>query len=256
MKQPLVSVIIPVYNHGRYLAEAIDSVLAQSYTPLEIIVVNDGSTDETPRVAEAYGDKIAYYYKPNAGLSHTRNFGVAHGTGKYMAFVDADDKLKPNFLAKAVALLEADHGISFVYTQTETFGRDNTISNHAEYSVTELKEHNYINAGVVVRASVFQEVHYNQTMRSGWEDWDFYISLAERGLYGKLLDQPLYLYRKHPEMDSMSDAMASEKLQRRLLLGLAWRHPKFFGRKRVARLAAFNVKRDLHDIFRANNQRG
>ncbi len=92
---PLVSVIIPCYNHGRYLASAIDSVLAQTYDHIEIIVIDDGSVDETAMVAKKYG-QIIYFYHQNQGLSASRNRGVESSKGDYIVFLDADDWLLPD----------------------------------------------------------------------------------------------------------------------------------------------------------------
>jgi glycosyltransferase involved in cell wall biosynthesis len=88
---PLVSVIIPAYNAERYLAEAVESVLAQSYHPLEIVIVNDGSTDKTAEVAAGFGGRVKYLHQENSGLSRTLNRGVALARGRFLAFLDADD---------------------------------------------------------------------------------------------------------------------------------------------------------------------
>src|SRR5262245_46484951 len=90
-----VSVIIPCYRQGRYLAQAIDSCLAQTHPDVEVIVVNDGSDDNTDEVARGYGDRIRYIPKRNGGVSAARNSGIAVATGRYLKFLDADDHLAP-----------------------------------------------------------------------------------------------------------------------------------------------------------------
>src|ERR1700679_761230 len=90
---PLVSVVIPSYNSARYLGETIESVLAQTYAPVEIIVVNDGSTDTTAEIAQSY--PVQYVYQKNGGISAARNIGVFHSRGKYVLFLDHDDRLLP-----------------------------------------------------------------------------------------------------------------------------------------------------------------
>src|SRR5947207_15233453 len=88
----LVSVIIPSYNRANILGETLDSVLAQSYTEFEAIVVDDGSTDRTPDVVAEYTDpRVRYFYKPNGGLSSARNFGLQLANGEFIAFLDSDD---------------------------------------------------------------------------------------------------------------------------------------------------------------------
>ena len=95
--EPLVSIIIPCYNHGAYLSDAIDSVLGQTYPNLEIIVVDDGSTDETKRVAARYGDKIVYVWQHNQGLCAARNRGIDESHGTYVGLLDADDMLEKDY---------------------------------------------------------------------------------------------------------------------------------------------------------------
>lgn len=118
--------IIPCYNGAQYLGQAIDSVLHQTYQDYEIVVVDDGSTDTTAQVAARYGDTIRYLYQANHGPSSARNAGVAISTGDYLAFLDADDLLLPNKLAREVAALEAEPGLGLVaggYQYIDEYGR-------------------------------------------------------------------------------------------------------------------------------------
>lgn len=106
--RPLVTAVIPTYNYGRFVAGAIDSVLAQTHAPLECVVVDDGSTDDTPAVLGAYGARIRVVRQENRGLSAARNAGVRAARGAYVAFLDADDAWKPTKIARQLELLEAD----------------------------------------------------------------------------------------------------------------------------------------------------
>jgi glycosyltransferase involved in cell wall biosynthesis len=116
-KEVKVSVIIPTYNSIRFVTEAIDSVLAQTFQDFEILVVDDGSNDETRQVLkEKYGDSIRYLYKENGGVSSARNYGIERAEGKYIAFLDADDVWMPEKLEKQVELLESDSEIGLCYT--------------------------------------------------------------------------------------------------------------------------------------------
>ena len=101
-----VSVIIPAYNGDRYISEAIDSVLAQTYTNYEIIVVDDGSTDNTSQVVKAYGDRVRYIYRENQGVASARNLGIAKAEGEYIAFLDQDDLFFPNKLSEQLNCFE------------------------------------------------------------------------------------------------------------------------------------------------------
>ncbi|MGO9687474.1 MAG: glycosyltransferase family 2 protein, partial [Syntrophobacteraceae bacterium] len=95
---PLVSVVIPTYNRERFVDKAINSVLSQSFNDYEIIVVDDGSTDETPRVLASYKDRVKYIYQKNSGVSSARNAGIREARGEWVAFLDSDDKWKTDYL--------------------------------------------------------------------------------------------------------------------------------------------------------------
>jgi glycosyltransferase involved in cell wall biosynthesis len=117
----LVSVIMPCYNGERYLAEAIESALHQTYRPIEVIVVDDGSTDRSREVAERFAERIRYARRTHAGIAGTRNHGVALARGEYLAFLDADDLWSQDKLQRQVAVFEADATIGIVIGDTEQF---------------------------------------------------------------------------------------------------------------------------------------
>ena len=109
MENPLVSIIIPVFNGGRFLKEAIDSVLAQTYKNLEIVVVDDGSTDDSAEIAKSF-EAVNYYYQPNAGVASARNKALSVVTGQYISFLDADDRMhKHKIQIQLDYLLENNH---------------------------------------------------------------------------------------------------------------------------------------------------
>lgn len=112
-KTPLVSIVIPVYKGANYLAEAIDSVLAQTYKNIEVIVVNDGSPDNgsTEKVALSYGNRIRYFYKNNGGISHTLNYGISQMKGEYFSWLSHDDLYCPDKIEKQVALIQSEKDI-------------------------------------------------------------------------------------------------------------------------------------------------
>jgi glycosyltransferase involved in cell wall biosynthesis len=114
-------VIVPAYNAGRFLREAIDSVLAQSYRPIEAIVVDDGSTDDTALVATSYGSQVVFVSQPNSGTAAARNRGLALASGEFYAFLDADDIFSPEKTALQVAALAADPGLDIVFTNMQNY---------------------------------------------------------------------------------------------------------------------------------------
>src|SRR5215203_2741551 len=120
---PLVSVVIPCHNQARFLADGVESVLAQRYRPVEIIVVNDGSTDDTAEVAARYPE-VRHIVQDNRGLAEARNRGLLHSRGALLVFLDADDRLLPHALGRGAALLAADPALGFVAGQSRFIASD------------------------------------------------------------------------------------------------------------------------------------
>jgi glycosyltransferase involved in cell wall biosynthesis len=121
MKLPLVSCIVPVSNGERYLREALDSILAQTYRPTEIIVADDGSTDTTPAVATCYGDRIRYVKQDNAGAPTARNRGLRLARGEFVAFLDSDDLWHPEKLERQMRRFEARPELDHCVTHLQNF---------------------------------------------------------------------------------------------------------------------------------------
>ena len=116
---PKVSIIIPCYNYGQYIDEAVDSVLAQTFQDFEIIIVNDGSTDEfTNKKLENYNKpKTTVYFTKNQGVSAARNYAIEKSSGEYILPLDADDKIHSDYIKEAVDVLEANNEIGIVYCE-------------------------------------------------------------------------------------------------------------------------------------------
>ncbi len=119
--QPLVSAVVPTYNRAHYIAETLDSILAQTYRPIEIVVVDDGSTDDTEAVLEPYRDKARCIRQPNQGLAAARNTGLLASTGEYVAWLDSDDIWNPEKIALQVAFLEQHRDHALIGTQFSAF---------------------------------------------------------------------------------------------------------------------------------------
>jgi glycosyltransferase involved in cell wall biosynthesis len=119
---PLVSVVIPAFNAAKYIRETLDSVLAQTYRPIEIVVVDDGSTDGTREQILAYGDRVRYVWQPNSGgCSSPRNYGVRMASGEFIAFLDADDLIAPERIAAAVAVMKRRPDVGLAFTNFAHF---------------------------------------------------------------------------------------------------------------------------------------
>jgi glycosyltransferase involved in cell wall biosynthesis len=200
---PLVGVIIPCYNHGRYLAESIASVVAQTYRGWELIVVDDGSTDDSAAVAKRliarYPERrMQLLRQTNQGLSASRNNGIRVARGRYILPLDADDQIEPTMLAETLAVLERRPEVGFVYTDVRMFGEENRIWSGGAYSLDKLRFD-----CPMVPATLFRKDAWAATggfrgdfRPPGYEDWDFWLSLAEAGWQGDHIARPLVLYRR------------------------------------------------------------
>lgn len=200
---PLVSIIIPCFNHGQYLSEAIDSCLRQTYSKIEIIIVDDGSTDNTRDVSKNYANVI-YLYQKNKGLSAARNTGIKNSMGDFLVFLDADDLLFEDAVAYNIEYLIKETQLAFVSGahQVSTIDnikiktiRENVASDHFQT----LLKRNYIgmHATVMFRRKVFDEILYDSTLKA-CEDYDLYLRIAQKypiAHHRKVLS----VYRMHQE---------------------------------------------------------
>lgn len=195
---PRVSVIIPCYNHGEFLDETVDSVLAQSFTDFEIIIVNDGSTDpETVRLLTGYQrPKTTVLHTANGGVSAARNTGIKRARGCYILPLDADDRIESSYLEKAVAILDARPEVGVVYCDEEMFGERQGKWELPEYDpVAELFD-NLIHPAAFYRKSDWEKVGgYSPAFVYGWEDWDFWVSMSQLNKKVSKIPEILYYYR-------------------------------------------------------------
>jgi glycosyltransferase involved in cell wall biosynthesis len=196
LDNPLVSISIPCYNYGRFLGEAIESALNQTYRSIEIIVIDDGSTDNTVEIARLYPVKLIT--QPNIGAARTFNKCISSSTAEYCLILSADDKIAPTYVEKTMETLLRNPDIAFVYTNMTLFGAENGVCLSQEYSLTLLKEKNFINGSALIRKSAFMQTNGFDPKLSMHEDWDLWLSFAENGFYGKLLPEPLLFWRRHP----------------------------------------------------------
>lgn len=193
MKIPLVSVIIPTYNNADLIKETIDSVLGQTFRDFEIIVVNDGSSDNTVDVLKPYidTDKIKYIYQDNSGPTLARNRAIDRSRGKYIAFLDNDDLFMPTKLEQQVNFLNENDDYAMVYADAYEFSRDKVI-NKSKLATNDrntmsgmIFEH-LINgcfifmSTVLVRRSVLDEVGYfDPNVGFSCNDWDMWLRISK-----------------------------------------------------------------------------
>ena len=200
MTAPRISVIVPCYNLGRYVAEAVDSALAQTFQDFEILVVDDGSTDPETRaiVAGFARPKTRVIRMPHRGLAAARNAGIAESRGDVLCALDADDRLEPAYFEKAIAVLDNDPSVTFVSAWLRTFGSESWDWTPERCDLpTLLWEDTVLTAGLVRREAVVAAGGYDEAMPvQGDEDWDLWLTLVERGHRGVILPEILFHYRR------------------------------------------------------------
>jgi len=201
---PRVSVLIPCYNAGRYLGQALDSVLGQTYQDFEIIVVDDGSTDNTAAVAAGY-DRVRYIYNAHSGIPVTRNLAVSHAKGELIAFLDADDMWESTKLEKQVAYLDSHADCQLVYTFAKNFfdGDPEDMTQRQE-QLLNARMDNYL-ASCCIRRSVFDKHGgFSEDYPCG-EDTHWVTRLWAVGInMHHCIKEPLYLRRVHDANVSLS----------------------------------------------------
>ena len=199
--RPTVSIIIPCYQQAHFLREAVGSVIAQTFIDWEIIIVNDGSPDDTATVvrqiiADQPDRRIHLHEQANQGLAMARNNGIRAARGRFILPLDADDLLAPEFLARTVPILETTPSVAIVYTDYVRFGANNGLELVGEWTVDHLRENNQLAYCSLYRREVWEAVGgYNPNMTWGYEDWDFWLGAAERGLLAWRVHEPLLHYR-------------------------------------------------------------
>ena len=219
-----VSVVIPTYNYGRFIVDAINSVLHQTRLPSEIIVIDDGSTDETATLVGAFGDRVRYIRQDNAGVCAARNRGVNESTSELIAFLDADDTWEPTNLEKQLTRFEADEEIGLVHCAMREFANETgeTIRLHMDGGEEGVADNLLLWEGpmivgpggaVTVSRKAFDHVGGFDTRMKVGEDWDFCYRVARSFKIG-FVAEPLVNYRNH----SGAAHLNIENMERGMLL--------------------------------------
>lgn len=252
---PLVSVIVPCYNQAQYLPDALESVLNQTYNNWECIIVNDGSPDDTERVAAEWcqrDSRFQYLKKENGGLSSARNAGIAASVGTYILPLDADDRIGKHYLNLSVqAFIDRPH-LKLVYCNARYFG---IIDQHwplPEFSLRKLALQNIIFCSAVYKRDDFNKYGpYDESFTTGREDWDFWLSLIKQDTDVHRLESVEFFYRKK-EGGSMIDLMNNEKQQTKTAINIFIKHQELYLRLFGDPITAFrereNYKKALDSL--------
>ena len=234
---PVISVIIPCYNQGPFLLDAIRSVFGQSFSEWEIIVVNDGSQD--PRTVEIIDalhlPRTRVLAQENRGLPAARNAGISIARGQYLIPLDADDELTGDFMAEMHRALETQPRAGFAHCWAQLFGDQNTVFATRPFNpYQQLLSNGVIGAGLIRREAWEAVDGYDETMREGNEDWDLWLRMQKGGWGQVQLQAPLFRYRKHGASMSTSTEARFEDAR----LEMVKRHPELYKAEVVHELKA------------------
>ena len=207
---PVVSVIIPAHNAGTFVAETLDSALAQTMRDFEVIVVDDGSADGTAEILARYGDRIRVERQSAGGPSRARNRGAELARGEWLAFLDADDLWRRDKLGRQLQAVAADPEVELVHTGTENFGDLSRIGKYREtpsergclFEALLLRGNFLTTSSVLIRTETFRRLGGFDEQLRVCEDWDLWLRFSAEGGIMNALSEPLTLYRVHPSLSN------------------------------------------------------
>jgi len=210
---PKLSIIIPCYNSESTLEETLISVRDQVFENWEAIIVNDGSLDNLEAIAlhwMARDTRFKYFKKENGGLGNARNFGIEKAKGAYILPLDSDNKVKPQFTKKAIAILDTDPNVGVVHGNALYFGEKQGIWEVDSFDFERMLLQNYIDACAVYRKSLWKEIggYDTQMPYQGNEDWELWLAMGAKNIGFKHLDELTFDYRF--SKDSMIRSFSSE----------------------------------------------
>ena len=209
----IVTVIVPAYNYANFIGECLDSVLSQTFKSWECIVIDNGSTDNTQEIVKSYSNKdgrIKYHYTNQKGVSLARNLAVSLSHGTYLLPLDADDKIDPTYLEKAVNIMNQNPEISLVYCNAILFGSVNKKWILPDFNFKAMLIENSIFCSALIKKNEFLAVNgYNVNMVEGFEDWDFWIKYLANNKKVYKLNEALFYYRI--KQHSRNSALDTEK---------------------------------------------
>lgn len=212
----LVSIIMPSYNHGKYIKESIDSVINQTYTNWELIIVDNNSIDNTDTIISSFNDsRITVFKISNEGIiAKSRNMGLRNAHGEYVAFLDSDDIWNENKLERQLKIFDKYSDVAIVGSKCKTFPKIiNNLNINKDLFVTFdllLKYNVFINSSVIIRNSNDRSILLDESERIiGYEDYDLWLKILNKKAYGYIINEDLIYYRVHDSQISSSDDIFS-----------------------------------------------
>lgn len=231
---PTISIIIPCYNQASFLLETVESALHSTYPELEIIIVNDGSTDNSREIAEELTEKytnVTLLNQENSGVTIARNSGIEFSSGKYILPLDADDLISPNYIPEAINILEKRQEVKVVYCEASKFNdQGERYWKLKPFSLKSLARDNMIFvSGVFRKADAMAVGGFSEDMKMGREDWEFWIKMLKNG--GEVVKLPFkgFFYRIHSGSKRKKTGTSKKKKERIAYLNA--HHKEFFERE-------------------------
>lgn len=194
-----ITIIITCYNYEKFVSESINSALSQSEQPFEVIVINDGSTDNSLSKIQKFKDRVTIINKKNEGVIATKNLGLEQAKTDWVVFLDADDVLDEKYLSR-LSKKQRTTNADVVYSGMRFTGIEKGTFPSRPYSQYSLLKGNYINNSALMRKSLLTQAGgYKEKMSAGYEDWELYVSLSKLGARFAHVNKPLLFYRRHGE---------------------------------------------------------
>ncbi|WP_339758629.1 glycosyltransferase family A protein [Algoriphagus aquimarinus] len=231
---PTISILIPCYNQANFLTSTVESALNSTYPHLEIIIINDGSTDNSKEIAEELTEKHKNIYllnQSNSGVAKARNAGIEFSNGKYILPLDGDDLISPEYIEKAIAILEKRQEVKVVYCEAVKFDENGKRPwNLKPFSLNALARDNMIFvSGIFRKADALAVGGFSDNMKMGREDWEFWIKMLKNG--GDVIKLPFvgFYYRIHQGSKRKKTGTSLKKRER--IAYLNEHHEEFFKRE-------------------------
>lgn len=231
MNSPLVSIVIPCYNQAQYLEKTVESVLDSDYGRIEVIIVNDGSTDGSLKIAEKLSERTKFVRvldQVNSGVAAARNHGIGVAIGKYILPLDGDDLISKNYISEAVKVLESRPEVKVVYCNAVKFNEKGQKAWKLKpFSRRQLAKDNMIFVAALFRKADWNAVGgFSEDMKMGREDWEFWIKMLKNG--GEVVKLPFvgFQYRLTPSSKRKKTGTNQKKRER--IAYLNSKHPEFF----------------------------
>ena len=249
-QKKLVSIIIPCYNQAQYLEESVQSAVNQTYPEIEIIIINDGSRDDTQGVAEKLQKKhpkiVRIIQKVNEGLSEARNSGIKEAIGNYILPLDADDSIDKSMISKCMEeMINTDADI--VYTDIKCFGVQNNIFIQKATNVSDILYRNYPSPSSLYKQKVWEKCGgYKKNMKEGYEDWEFWVNAFRNNFIFQYIPKAYFYYRVKEE----SRDVTAQKLDKYLTSKLILNNSTLYTSKKVKNaISTIKVEEELADFY-------